>query len=177
MVEAVSPSSGSGSEAFHLVAKRVQTHRGFGPWISFKIGDMLERVVGHDIDFDDAAVFMFKDPVKGAGLVSNWIAQGEQTKFDTQLLLGEIDRPVTVEDIGQATKYLYEKLGHLTAPPNAVRTRPVGLQEVETVLCKWKSHLRGHYPLHNDTHEIREGLDPLWGDTAVRFKQAMPPLG
>lgn len=172
MVEAVVP-TGSGGTDFKEVAKLVQEHQGFGPWISFKVGDMLERVVGHDISFDEASVFMFKDPVKGAGLVSRWIALGEPEQAETAVLLEALDIPVTAGDIETAVEYLTEKFSHHLAPPNTHRVRPVGLQEVETVLCKWKSHLRGHYPLMNDTHEIREGLTPHWGLTAMEFRSAM----
>ena len=47
-------------------------------------------------------------------------------------------------------------LPRLLGPP--LYDRPIGLQEVETVLCKWKSHLNGHYPLYNDTDEINHGM-------------------
>lgn len=157
---------------FKTIADRVKTHRGFGPWIAFKVADMVDRVVRQPVEFNDAAVFMFKDPVKGAGLVARWVALGEPETFDPQDVLVALDEPVTEGDIHVAVTYLQEKLGHLQAPPHADRV--INLQEVETVLCKWKSHLRGHYPLYNDIDEILHGLDPKWGRTAADFHQAMP---
>ena len=54
--------------------------------------------------------------------------------------------------------------------------RPVGLQEVETILCKWKSHMNGHYPLNNDIMEIRHGLKDWLPVSALAraFYDAMP---
>jgi hypothetical protein len=51
---------------------------------------------------------------------------------------------------------LQSQLSDLTAPPD--HQRPLGLQEVETILCKWKSHCNGHYKPLNDTLEIQETL-------------------
>ena len=54
----------------------------------------------------------------------------------------------------------------------------MNVQEVETILCKWKSHMGGHYPLGNDLHEIREGMTP-WTEncfTAWTFLHFFPKL-
>lgn len=155
--------AGAGSD-FEAVAKRVQEHRLFGPWISFKVCDMLERVEGYPIDFSEAAVFMFKDPVKAALMLwrQHW-GLGEDAKPKDQ------------------TKVIHDVVTHLTgkfssfAPPGQ-NNRQVGLQEVETVLCKWKSHMNGHYPLNNDIREITEGLVP-WAEaseTARALAKHMP---
>lgn len=160
-------------QMFADVSKRAREHRGFGPWISFKIGDMIDRVVGVDVDFDNAAVFMFDDPVKGVLLLNRWIGLGERVNFDPKEVLSVLDEKKTAseDEIQFALGYLTGKLGTLLAPPS--NDRRVGLQELETVLCKWKSHLRGHYPLFNDITEIRHGLDG-WGKTAEKFKAEMP---
>lgn len=140
-----------------------QEHRGFGDWISFKIGDMIDRLAINPVGFDEATVFMYKDPLKSAlmlwrqkqGLPENAVPK---------------DQKLAVSSV---VEYLTEEFKDLKAPP--LGDRPVGLQEVETVLCKWKSHLNGHYPLMNDTHEILEGLKP-WSEvkTARLFAEAMP---
>lgn len=44
------------------------------------------------------------------------------------------------------------------APPRY--ERPVNAQEAETILCKWKSHMGGHYRLGEDVVACRQGL--LW---------------
>jgi hypothetical protein len=51
--------------------------------------------------------------------------------------------------------------------------RPIGIQEVETVFCKWKSHCSGHYPPGKDSIEIREGLHN-WGDSAQEMIKHLP---
>lgn len=157
---------------FKTVSDRVKMHRNFGPWIAFKVADMVDRVIGRPVNFDDAAVFMFKDPVKGAGLVARWVALGQPKEFDPKQILVTLEDEITTGDIHTATSFLGQQLGHLKAPP--LRDRGINLQEIETVLCKWKSHLRGHYPLNNDIDEINHGLDPAWGNTAVAFRKAMP---
>lgn len=152
------------SNPFEAVAKRVREHRGFGPWISFKVGDMLERVLGTPVDFSEAAVFMFKDPVKAALMV-----------WRDKMRLPENAKPKdTAAAIHGVVEHLLGEFDGTTAPPNGDRL--VGLQEVETVLCKWKSHVNGHYPLYNDIDEINEGLTAWVGvtDAAREFQDAMP---
>ncbi len=149
------------------VMKRVQEHTQFGPWIGFKVADMTERVLGIPVDFTEAEVFMFKDP-KEAALLFYKDGLGRFYKKGR--------RKNSEEAIQLAVNWLKTSLGHLPAPPG--HDRPVGIQEVETVLCKWKSHMNGHYPENNDTIEIREGLKP-WlphSEYARRFLDAMPEV-
>jgi hypothetical protein len=133
---------------YEKVAATAQDHRLFGPWISFKIADMLDRVLGVNVDFSEAAVFMFKDPTKAALML--WRQHHG---------LPETARPKDQNAvIHEVVAYLKGQFADQLAPP--LRDRPVDLQEVETVLCKWKSHMNGHYPLNNDIGEIRDGLLP-----------------
>ena len=64
----------------------------------------------------------------------------------------------------RSSKYLF-------APSLKLGNRRVNIQEVETILCKWKSHMNGHYPLSNDVDEIQHGLRE-WG----KFCQACNDL-
>lgn len=148
---------------FYMVNERAQEHRGFGDWISFKIGDMIDRLDIYPVGFDEATVFMYKDPLKSALML--W--RQKQGLPETAVPKNQAEAVSTV------VEYLTAEFKDLKAPP--LEDRPVGLQEVETVLCKWKSHLNGHYPLGNDTHEILEGLK-AWDDctTARMFALAMP---
>lgn len=148
---------------FREVSNRVQAHRGFGPWIAFKVADMADRVCGTDVDFDEAAVFMFKDPVQAA--LRLW---REHTKVPDNAQPKSVERV-----INQVLAYLEEHLGDRLAPP--LYDRKLNLQEYETILCKWKSHMNGHYPMFNDITEIREGLTP-WADCppAQDFLREMP---
>ena len=78
----------------------------FGPWIAFKIGDMLERIVGVWVDFSDSDVFMFDTPKQAAYL---WYGEESETA------------------IHESVKYLDEHLGNRLAPPSF--NRSLNIQE------------------------------------------------
>lgn len=152
---------------FKDVTGKVMEHPLFGPWIAFKVADMIERVLGVHVDFTEAAVFMFKDPVKAAVMYWN---QQNYHELEDQPGPPFIRNVIIPEVVSELTCYF----AHVKAPPR--NDRPVGLQEVETVLCKWKSHMHGHYPPGLDTREIRESLT-LWAPhswAASNFLRAMP---
>ncbi|APL99308.1 hypothetical protein [Bordetella phage FP1] len=150
---------------FKVVSARAQEHRGFGPWIGFKCADMIDRVMEVPVDFDQAAVFMFKDPEKAAMML--W-EQREAHKYP------EGAKPKREAILSGVTEYLIKQFADLPAPP--LGDRPINIQEVETVLCKWKSHMNGHYPLFNDIREINEGLKPWvnFSPAAAKFYRHMP---
>lgn len=148
------------------IMKRVADHVQFGPWIGFKIADMAERVLGVPVSFEHAEVFMFDDPKKAALML--WRKQTGQPENAKPRDEGRVLREVVSS--------LTNMLSGFPAPP--LNDRPVGLQEVETILCKWKSHCNGHYPLGNDIREIRAGLEP-WlpcSAPAREFLTAMPEV-
>jgi hypothetical protein len=156
---------------FQVVAERAKEHRAFGPWIAFKVADMMDRVVGVPVDFDKAAIFMFDDPITGALML--WRKMALKLP-DTELRHSTIMPKKFDDTIEYVVMYLKDKFRSYDAPPTG--DRKVNLQEIETILCKWKSHMSGHYPLYNDIDEIHYGLDD-WMDTCstVReFKQALP---
>jgi Alpha-glutamyl/putrescinyl thymine pyrophosphorylase clade 2 len=123
----------------HVIAALPQ----FGPWMAFKIGDMLERVLEVEVDFVDSDVLMFDQPYGSAMDV--------YAELEEQHLGAPQGDPVRL-----ATAYLIKYFSGYEAPPSY--NRPVNIQEVETILCKWKSHKNGSYPLMNDIHEIFHGL-------------------
>jgi len=126
------------------VAKRVKTLYGFGEWISWKVPDISERLGLIPVEFTDECVYlMFDSSLKGAQEVAR------------------VHVPNSKDPLMDAHKFLINKLGHLKAPP--IYDRSINVQETETVFCKWKSHLGGHYPPGKDTVEILHGLE--------RFKQ------
>lgn len=153
-----------GGVDFKLVADEVKTHTLFGPWIAFKVCDMLERVEGSPISFDNASVFMFKDPVKACEML---FRQRHNINVAAEVKTAFVIDPIV--------EYLRSEFKDTMAPPG--RDRAVDLQEIETILCKWKSHMNGHYPLNNDIDEINEGLQP-WcekvGRVANDFAHFMP---
>jgi hypothetical protein len=63
------------------------------------------------------------------------------------------------------------RAGKFKAPPDF--TRPVNVQEIETVFCKYKSPLKGHYPLGKDTLELHHSLAG-WGDLAEQLRSQLP---
>jgi hypothetical protein len=156
--------SGQPKLPFRAVADRVQAHRGFGPWMAFKVADMADRVLGVPVDFSEADVFMFKDPKEAA--IRLW-------RYNMNL--PDTHRPKDeMAVIRGVVAWLQDLLGEHYAPP--LNDRKINLQEIETVLCKWKSHQNGHYPLFNDIDEIRAGLESWWGacETAKLMSSCMP---
>lgn len=132
-------------KSLESVMNYVQTWVGFGPWIAFKVADMLERLGLCQVNFSAADTFLFKSPAEGAELVYERYFPYKDTHT-----IHPSQRP------SWALDYLQRHLGTLKAPPRYERT--LNGQEYETILCKWKSHLSGHYPVGKDVHEIWEGL-------------------
>jgi len=149
---------------YSKVYNRAMTFKGFGPWIAFKIADMLERLAIAPIDFEQSDVFMFKDPKKAALKLYRdraGIPDGMKLKDEKKA-------------IDEVVAHLRSHFEEHAAPP--LYDRSIGFQEVETVLCKWKSHMNGHYPLYNDLNEIRKGCDE-WtkvSSTASEFNHFLP---
>lgn len=123
------------------VMKEVQTWVGFGPWISFKVADMLERLDLAKIEFNDGAMFLFDSPQEGARLMWKWNNP-----------MAEIPSNVGPWAVDTLLGYVSMEL----APPG--RDRYVNAQEAETILCKWKSYLGGHYHVGEDIEACRAGL-------------------
>lgn len=130
----------TGSLMFDDVSARVQTFPMFGPWIAWKVADMLERVLHLPVDFSNATLGLYHDPVKGAAL----------------LLKGSWKEPISDTELSDVVNCLIQRYNHYKAPP--LYDRPVNVQEVETILCKYKAHVKGFYPLYNDSREIAHAL-------------------
>jgi hypothetical protein len=151
-------SSASGAEYFvgMLVAigqmitldgfmKSVQVFPLMGPWIAFKVADMLERICGVPIKFPNDLTLMYKEP---------------------RAALDMLNIPPD-----ESNEKLLRFFGKNSAPPRYERF--CGIAEVETVLCKWKSSIGGHYYVGKDIYEIRKGLVG-WGRTADKLFAVMP---
>lgn len=164
------------------IMKRAREHVGFGSWIGFKIADMLERVAKVSVSFKESEVFLFEAPREAAEWV--WMdhhPMGEETQRIMRATMGcdvkgvIMGKAASKEAVRWSVEYLTKKFEGFTAPPH--HDRAVGLQEVETILCKWKSHRNGHYPVGRDIAEIRHGLLPWYNHSplARSFLAAMPP--
>lgn len=131
----------------------VQSWPQFGPWIGFKAADMMERCAGVPLEFPEDLGLIYREPREALDILAEHRAIGDASHVWSNLLHFFCAR---------------------AAPPAQVRPfRACGVQEVETILCKWKSHWRGHYRVGKDIHEVREGLHG-WGETAERMLAAMP---
>jgi hypothetical protein len=135
---------------FQTADKAIQSFYGFGSWIAWKVADMADRVLQIDIDFSDTNLDMYKDPKQGAA----YIYSGGNKKF-----------PITEDQLDWVVQRMesYYNKENLLAPP--FQDRPINIQEVETVLCKYKAHCYGFYPYGNDTVHVAKALDG-WGDLA-----------
>lgn len=148
------------------VMKWAKTHYLFGDWIGFKIADITNAVLGKHVDFSRAEVFMFKDPVKAALMLHR-----KQYPQDADV---EYSGSQLVQVIEEIVETLKKEFTEYTAPP--ALDRPLEMQEIETILCKWKSHMNGHYPINNDIKEIRHSVSQ-WvthSTEAQDYLDAMP---
>lgn len=153
------PMSHCKPRTFKVVAERAQQHVGFGPWIAFKIADMLERVMGYTVDFSDCLLGVYRDPVRGAHLAcEHWC--GDEAKGWNDLGC-----------LNYAVNRLMDTFGDEVATGGCPRF--INIQEIETILCKWKSHMNGHYPPGKDTKEIRHALQG-WGSLAEQLSTFLP---
>ena len=161
----VSGADGVEAKPFHEISSRARNHSGFGPWIGFKIADMTDRVLGVPVAFTDAAVFMFDDP-KEAALKLYELRFGQPHPSVKTV-------PKKDPIIHGIASYLIQHFSTFRAPP--FYDRPVNIQEIETILCKWKSHMNGHYPLNNDIIEITNGVAP-WAEVSPAAKTFLSNL-
>ena len=136
---------------FKVVFERAQEPVGFGPWIAFKVADMVDRCGIRPVRFEGSEPFMFKDPAMGLKFYQERYGLTHLSTTDTMARL-------------------ISEFKGWDAPPGF--DRPVNVQECETVLCKWKSHLNGRYPVGKDTREILHHLEG-WGPLADKMKREL----
>ena len=139
---------------FSLVFERAQEPVGFGPWIAFKVADMIDRCGVRQVRFEGSEPFMFKDPVMGLKL------------YQEHYHLTHLKPSAVVAKLLKA-------FANLSSPP--LFDRPINIQEIETALCKWKSHLNGRYPVGKDTKEILHHLYG-WGPLSNRMRATVAQM-
>lgn len=141
------------SRDFNKVFDNVQQYAGFGPWIAFKIADLAERTGYAEVrNFTPSCLNIYSEPKKGAAL----------------FMYGDTERSIDDAELGVVVVTLQQYFSHYKAPP--IYDRRIGVQEVETILCKWKSHMNGRYLLGKDTCEIFHHLHG-WGDLADELER------
>jgi hypothetical protein len=131
------------------VIREVSNWSGFGPWIGFKIADMLEVVLNAPIEFSMDIPLIYKKPRESLFMIA------EETGDSALNVLNNL-----IESISRFRE------------PGAGR-RPCGVQEAETVLCKYKRHRIGFYPVGKDIAEIHHSLKG-WGETAKKLLERAP---
>lgn len=136
--------------------QRVQQLPMFGKWISFKVVDMLERVAGVPLSIPGNVVLLYEEPRLGLA------------RFMFQQDMAD---PKRNDSPAEAFAGLVKRFSKFKAPPRGDRAS--GPAEVETILCKWKSYLGGHYWVGKDIHEQRAGLVG-WGETANKLLEHYP---
>ena len=147
--------NGASSKRFSSIAEQVKKTPAYGPWISFKVADVMERCLDLAVDFSDCNLGIYREPRAGAAL----------------LLTGDAETPITDAQLTEVFAALGKAIGKLKAPPH--HDRCVNLQELETVCCKYKSHVNGHYPVGKDLKEVAHALsDSRWG--TKRMLEALP---
>lgn len=125
------------------VLVRVRQHYLFGDWIGFKIADMLERLGLAAVSFIGADELIWKAPLHGAALA--WAQAGRSDTAEPK------------RKLAWALQVLHKRFGERIAPPAGRRC--CGIQEFETMLCKWASHHSGSYPIGKDTRELCHSLE------------------
>ena len=126
---------------FQSLSDAVISFTGFGPWMAWKIGDMAERVLQIDVDFSNSELGIYKDPLQGAAYIK----------------CGDKNYPISLDELHGVCETMEDDFSLYLAPP--FLDRPINIQEVETVLCKYKAHCFGHYPYGNDTIHIAKALE------------------
>lgn len=144
------------------VMERAKHHLMFGDWIAFKVADMLDAILGTQVDQSDLSVFLYDTPRKS--ILEHY------HKDLLELAYGLDDKVV----LDLAMSWLWMQLKELRIP-HKPESAPDWFS-LETVWCKHLSHLHGHYPLYKDIDEITHGVS-LWephAETAKTFAKAMP---
>ena len=150
---------GQTEDTYDNVMNRVQEWRGFGPWIAFKVADMCDAVLDVDVDFKGAEYDFYESPVKAGCWVAMETMGMPFDRFTFEQKWHEASPQVKTVYLKAALNYLAQELGTLVCPHNPTRT--LRLQEYETILCKYKSHLKGKYPVGTDTRELLDMIE--WG--------------
>jgi hypothetical protein len=142
-----------GNLTVEQVMAEVKSWKEFGPWIAFKVADMLERLDLADVSFSNGSMFLFDSPYKAA--VELWKEESPKSplprkdvlaSWAVNRVLRRLERTRTHED--EAKQGL--------APPRYERA--IGMPESETILCKGGSYKKGRYYVGKDTEELVHSL-------------------
>lgn len=144
------------AETFQSTIKYAKTLPQCGPWIGFKIADMIDRVFKIPVDFSDCSLAIYKDPKKGAALVYT----------------GDQNSPISKDELDKVITSMKKPLSKYYAPP--LNDRKCNLPEMETVLCKYKSHHNKRYYVGKDIIEVGEHLSKIKTNTSELLLESLP---
>jgi hypothetical protein len=130
----------------------------FGPWITWKLADMLERLGLAKIEFPGSSLCIYAEVRKGAAVI----------------LKGDLKAPLNDQELDYVVSALKEQFSDWVAPPRS--ERPINVQEIETILCKYKATQTGHYYVGKDCRDIKEALIG-WGSLANTLAEYVPIPG
>lgn len=156
-----------GGDTLERTMDRAREYRSIGGWAAFKCADLVDACLDARLDQGDLGPFLYDTPRAGFAMMA--------TLWGMTTYPGDtLERQMSVSMA--AMNRLREQLSDL-APPHKPG-QPIDNFVLETVACKWKSHIGGHYPPGKDLREIAEGLRPWAGvcESAHRFLVAMPKI-
>jgi hypothetical protein len=141
---------------FSILKKKVLDLYGFGDWMAFKVADMYDAVLDMPVDFSDCELDMYEAPVKGAEMYlrerPGFSDHGLDT-YETPIIVDYGDKKQQVKTVVEELKEIFKN----EVCPHDKR-RGIQLQEIETILCKWKSHMNGHYEIGCDIVDLKHSL-------------------
>lgn len=129
-------------EGYSELTRRIMEWPSFGPMVAFKAADMIEATGYAPVQGFTSDEF-YDAPREGARLYA------------------------PQESTSAATRVLLDRLGPIFAPPRYARW--IGVQEAETIFCKWKSHLKGKYDIGRDLEAMQGELQWREGTLAIKL--------
>ena len=138
---------------------------------------------GHAVTLVDNQPAALERAKTGIGkILADGVRLGKSTEADASAAMARLHRlkigaqvpweaHITDSEVREEFAFWVQHWRRRKAPP--FHDRPVGVQEVETIFCKWKSHVKGHYPLGKDTRELHHGLQG-WGALAEKLRKVLP---
>ena len=120
------------------VFNRIKTIKGFGPWAAWKFMDLIDCAYGVNVDFeslDFRKAYTF--PLKGLLLVND-LPEDVKILRDTNLY----------NKLLKNAYHILEDLKDINSPHN--NGKGLRLNELETLLCKYHSHVHNKYKAGQD---------------------------
>lgn len=130
------------SDNGNLVFNRIKTIKGFGPWAAWKFMDLMSCSYGVDVDFDSIdfrRAYTF--PLKGL-LMVNGLPEDVKLLKDNSLY----------KKLLSNTYAMLDDLVKIHTPHN--NGKGVRLNELETLLCKYHSHMHNKYTAGQDIEHL-----------------------